>query len=227
MPGAVFNLAGISYQPQLHPAGCTKVHEICRLATRRLRPPALGVDSPPAGKSSALTAASLCEPLRGSLSQVTFADAESDKFKPGLDPLCHSIRIVPLTPPLSPCSADFSLTWHGAREDWAASWVGLPAATHSPLRELTFQIATVLILALAAQPSRLRDGTASRRSGQVEARRSQNSQARMPELRELRVAGASRVVVALDLPAVDGVIAEQLFDAEQLIVLGDAIGAAE
>jgi hypothetical protein len=31
MPGAVFNRAGISSQPQFHPAGCTKVHERCRL----------------------------------------------------------------------------------------------------------------------------------------------------------------------------------------------------
>ena len=30
--GAVFHLAGISAQTQFHPAKCTKVHEICRLA---------------------------------------------------------------------------------------------------------------------------------------------------------------------------------------------------
>jgi hypothetical protein len=37
MPGAVFHLAGISVQTQFHPAGFTKVHEICRLARTRSR----------------------------------------------------------------------------------------------------------------------------------------------------------------------------------------------
>jgi hypothetical protein len=34
MPGAVFHLAGIPVQTQFHPAGFTKVHELCRLWPR-------------------------------------------------------------------------------------------------------------------------------------------------------------------------------------------------
>jgi hypothetical protein len=46
----------------------------------------------------------------------------------------------PLTPALSPCCVSTVRVVHGAREDWAASWVGLGTAARTPLTQLTFQI---------------------------------------------------------------------------------------